>query len=147
LPQSGASRNAKVLEILEDPSTSLASAEPPLSIRRVALRSALLAARLLFGRMSMRRHAAATMRFLAPDVSPRAPEIATFFRSRCPLFMWPNWGHPEKALVLTIEAGITDDNNEYVYDESTGEWRPAPHVLSGISDMITEVITGRLRSA
>jgi protein PhnA len=31
----------------------------------------------------------------------------------------------EKALVLTIEAGMADDNNEYVYDDSTGEWRPA----------------------
>jgi protein PhnA len=27
-----------------------------------------------------------------------------------------------------IEADMADDNNEYVYDESTGEWRPAGEV-------------------
>jgi protein PhnA len=36
----------------------------------------------------------------------------------------------EKALVLMIEAGMTDDNNEYVYDESTGEWRPAGEIAA-----------------
>ena len=36
----------------------------------------------------------------------------------------------EKALILMIEAGMTDDDNEYVYDESTGEWRPAGKVAA-----------------
>jgi protein PhnA len=29
-----------------------------------------------------------------------------------------------------IEADMADDNNEYVYDESTGEWRPAGEVAA-----------------
>jgi protein PhnA len=36
----------------------------------------------------------------------------------------------EKALVLMIEADMIDDNNQYVYDESTGEWRPAGEVAA-----------------
>jgi protein PhnA len=45
----------------------------------------------------------------------------------------------EKALVLVTEADMVGDNNEYVYDEATGEWRPAQDVATSASIARAEV--------
>jgi len=59
-----------------------------------------------------------------------APEV-----NHCVVWALAEWPpRPDKARILWMEAAMAGDDNEYVYDEASGEWRPAGEVAAAAVD-------------